>query len=107
MSKSTNVSTHFCASSYRFRDIKNLNFDLQKVKVTVQFLQLHHSMANVKIRDKETGKPLEANLANLPKNRLYIMALLQKLISMITNIEITVNQQTYKGAVKLPDSTLL
>ena len=38
--------THFCASSYRFIDIT-----IQKVGQGhgVQFLQLHHLMANVKI----------------------------------------------------------
>ena len=43
--------THFCASSYRFRDKDLLNFYLEKVGqgYEAQFLQLHRSMANVKI----------------------------------------------------------
>ena len=40
--------THFCANSYRFR---NIIFYLQKVSQDhgVQFSQLHHSVENVKI----------------------------------------------------------
>ena len=42
--------THFCATSYRFRDLKILNLDLQKVGKGhgVQFCR-HHSMSKVKI----------------------------------------------------------
>ena len=44
-------SRYFCVSSYRLRDIKMLHLYLQKVGHghRVQFSQLHHSMANVKI----------------------------------------------------------
>ena len=43
--------THFSASSYRFREIKNLIFYLRKVYQghEEQFLHLHHSIANVTI----------------------------------------------------------
>ena len=42
---------HFCAISYRFRDIKMYLFNFKKVGQDhgVQFSQLHHSMAKVKI----------------------------------------------------------
>ena len=43
--------TNFCATSYRFRDIQSLHFYLQKVGEGhgVQFSQIHHLMATVKI----------------------------------------------------------
>ena len=43
--------THFGSISYRFRDVKMFIFYLQNVGQGhgVQFSQLHHSMANVKI----------------------------------------------------------
>ena len=43
--------THFRASSYRFRDTIFFKIYIQKAGQGngVQFLQLHHSMANVKI----------------------------------------------------------